>query len=84
MDEQEVVSHQNRMIGFFEEDHESRSMMRLMCFSAFWTAVAVGIGTMVVAAMKMDLAAQYGWMLCVTFLSTAFGGKIIQKFAEPK
>ena len=74
----------SKIMGFFNEDHESRSMMRLMCYQSWWASAALAIGTVILGIMKQDLAAQQGMILTGMFLGTAFTGKIIQKYAEAK
>jgi hypothetical protein len=80
----EVASHQRRMVGFFEEDHESRSLMRLMCYMSLIASFFAAAVTLGIAQWGKDSVAQYGLTIFFALLGAAFGGKIIQKFAENK
>lgn len=69
-------------IGFFQEDKDSLSMMRLMAFSSFWVGILFSVAAVVLAAFSLTMAAQYALIFAFGFVGTAFGGKLFQKFAE--
>jgi hypothetical protein len=81
-----MSENETNVIGYFSEDHQSRSMMRLMCFSCMWAAFVAGAATLALGALMKDSGTlmQYGFMLFATCMGFAFTGKVAQKFAEPK
>jgi len=84
MSEIQEASHQAKMIGFFEEDRESRSLMRLMCYISLLGSFVAAAATLGIAQWGKDSVAQYGLTIFFALLGAAFGGKIVQKFAEKK
>lgn len=70
------------VVGFFDEDKDSRSMMRLMCYMSWWASVIAAAATLVIAQWGKDSVAQYGMTMFFALLGAAFTGKIVQKFAE--
>lgn len=74
---------ENNTIGFFNEDKESRSMMRLMCFLSFFVAIGFAIAAVWLATnILFALSAQYAMIFAFGFIGTAFGGKLFQKMME--
>ena len=63
--------------GFFQEDSETYSSMRLMCFVSL--LAAIGISFLTLKTGNSD-----GMTITFGFLVSAFAPKAVQKFAEQK
>lgn len=65
---------------FFTEDNGNKSLMRIMCFIALLVSVVISL--IIVLGKATDT--NTGIYLVISYLSVAFGGKLIQKWPENK
>ena len=67
-------------IGFLEEDANTKSSMRLMCFISLIVAIVFGLITL----LNKTTDGQTGLLMTMGFLLGAFAPKALQKFMEEK
>lgn len=72
-------------IGFFEEEVNVKSMIRLITYSCFLVAAIIAFVTMWYAVTNPEprsIVIDGGAMLVGTFLVSGVGGKVWQRFGE--
>lgn len=75
-----MADEQTEKVGFLQEDENTNSSMRLMCFISLFAAIGFGVITLI----NPQTEGSTGLFITMGFLLGAFAPKALQKMLEEK